>query len=165
MNPWQQPPQLSKKVGGAGGVAFAFLQSKHFRSWYSQSAMFWSRPACLYRVFMLSISACFKFGSQTATKSQAVTISLPTGWHNTPSSSGLDRIRASRCGGWRTSTWCPSQRTCMGVFTPATPTSSWTQSNSALGTCSTISTSGWVSEGVKSGRPESAANAPAFDAQ
>lgn len=121
--------------------------------------MFWSRSACLYRVFTLSISACFKFGSQTATKYQAVTFSLPTGWHITPSSSRLDRIRASRCGGWRTSTWCLSQRTCMGVFTPATPTSSWTQSNSALGTCSTISTSGWVSEGVKSGRPESAANA------
>lgn len=73
-------------------------------------------------------------------------IFLSAGWQqNTQSSSVLDRSQASRCGEWRTSTWCRFPRTCTGDFTPVTPTSSSTPSNSAPETCSTTSTSGWVS--------------------
>lgn len=75
------------------------------------------------------------------------------GWCTTPSLRTPVCSQVSRCGGWSSSTWSPSLTTCTEASTPAMPTSSSTPSSSALGPCSMICTSGWVS-GSRLGRSQ-----------
>lgn len=127
-----------------------FFQSKHLTNNQSQwpfSKVYYSylhsiRP--LLKTLLPKQPVC---EGKSHTTSSAY-IFLPAGWQrNTQSSSVLDRSQASRCGEWRTSTWCRSLRTCTADFTPVTPTSSSTPSNNAPETCSMTFTSGWVSAG------------------